>query len=141
MIAIASINFSHTYLIGCVCRIKICANATGSEERKMNALRIAVSVFNSLPSVGLKADSITYTGMIHALLNLMDDSLERSKAISGIFQKCCNDGFLNPHILNVLTSSISEDKFLSITGMSPKTDFASLPAEWSRNSSRDTMSN
>lgn len=141
MIAIASINFPHTHLIRCVYRIKICANATGSGEKKLNALRIAISAFNSLSSVGLKADSITYTGMIHALLNLMDDSPERSKAISGIFQKCREDGYLNPHILNVLAASISEDKYLTITGITPKTEFASLPVEWSRKSSQDTMSN
>lgn len=107
----------------------------------MNALRIAVAAFNSLPSVGLRPDSITYTGMIHALVNLMDDSDEKLKAISGIFLQCCDEGCLNPHILNILAASTSEDDYLSITGVSTKTEFSSLPAEWSRRSSRDIMLN
>ncbi|KAL3763328.1 hypothetical protein ACHAW5_007720 [Stephanodiscus triporus] len=122
-------------------QIKNCAIATGSVERKMNALRIAVAAFNSLPSVGLRPDSITYTGMIHALLNLMDDSAEKFKAISGIFRQCCDEGCLNPHILNVLAASTSEDDYLSITGASTRTEFSSLPAEWSRRSTRDSISN
>ena len=122
-------------------QIKKCANATGSEARKMNALRIAAAAFNSLPSVGLRPDSITYTGMIHALLNLMGDSAEKSKAVSGIFQQCCDEGCLNPHMLNILAAATSEENYFSITGFSPKTAFSSLPAEWSRRSSRDSISN
>jgi hypothetical protein len=121
-------------------QIKKCANATGSEGRKMNALRIAVAAFNSVPSVGLRPDSITYTGMIHALLNLMGVSADKTKAISGIFHQCCDDGCLNPHMLNVLAAATSEDDYFSITGFSPKTVFSSLPAEWSRRSSRENPS-
>ncbi len=122
-------------------RIKICANATGSIQRKMNALRIAVAAFNSLPSAGLRPDTVTYTGMIHALLNLMDDdSAEKVKAISGIFRQCCDEGCLNPHILNVLAASLSEENYLSITGVSTTTPFANLPVGWSQRSSRDAIS-
>ena len=107
----------------------------------MNALRIAVATFNSIPSAGLRPDSITYTGMIHALLNLMDDSAEKVKAMSGIFRQCCDEGCLNPHILNVLAASMSGEIYSSITGVSMTTAFASLPAEWSQRSSRDDVSN
>eukprot|EP00571_Detonula_confervacea_P012954 CAMPEP_0172306034 /NCGR_PEP_ID=MMETSP1058-20130122/7195_1 /TAXON_ID=83371 /ORGANISM="Detonula confervacea, Strain CCMP 353" /LENGTH=1003 /DNA_ID=CAMNT_0013017805 /DNA_START=37 /DNA_END=3045 /DNA_ORIENTATION=- len=114
--------------------IKTCAIATGSEERKRNALRIAASAYNSLPSVGMKADSITYTGMIRATVNLMEDSADKISAITGIFQQCCDDGCLNQHILNILASRISDDNFLSITGVASTEQTPGLnrlPAEWS----------
>ena len=121
-------------------RIKKCAMATGSAQRKMYALRIAVATFTSIPSAGLRPDSITYTGMIHALLNLMDDSAEKVKAVSEFFRQCCDEGCLNPHIMNVLAASTSEEIYSSITGVSMTTAFASLPAEWSQRSSRDGVS-
>jgi hypothetical protein len=71
----------------------------------------------------------------------MGDSAEKSKAVSGIFQQCCDGGCLNPHILNILAAATSEENYFSITGFSPKTAFSSLPAEWSRRSSRDSISN
>jgi len=125
--------------------IKTCANeTTESDERKRNALQIAASAFNSLPSVGLNADSITYTGMMHVLLNLMNDSPEKVNAISGIFRQCCDEGYLNQHILNVLTSATSEDDLITVTGVSSKEEaytLGRLPPDWSRNSSRDLMVN
>jgi len=123
-----------TSLISFNILIKTCANATGSDERKRNALQIAASAYNSLPSAGLRASSITYTGMIHVMLNLMDNSTEKVEAIGGIFRRCCEEGFLNQHMINILAAATSEDDLLSITG-SKTSKIIGLPAEWSRNSS------
>jgi len=118
-----------------------CANGTDrSDERKRNALQIAASAFNSLPSVGLRADSVTYTGMMHVLLNLMDNSTEKMSAIGRIFRQCCNEGYLNQHILNILAAAISEDDMMAITGVSSIEEASTLnhlPPEWNQKSSRD----
>ena len=102
-----------------------------------------MSAFDSIPSVGLRPDSITYTGMIHAILNLMEDSEERERAnaITTIFRRCCEDGCLNQHILNVLSTSISEADYLSLTGATSLEEAAlpSLPAEWSCRATKDIM--
>lgn len=102
-----------------------------------------MSAFDSIPSVGLRPDSITYTGMIHAILNLMEDSEERERAnaITTIFRRCCEDGCLNQHILNVLSTSISESDYLLLTGTTSLEEAAlpSLPAEWSCRATKDIM--
>ena len=126
-----------------LCRIKTCSSVTGNDERRRNALQIAMSAFDSIPSVGLRPDSITYTGMIHAILNLMEDSEERERAnaITTIFRRCCEDGCLNQHILNVLSTSISESDYLLLTGTTSLEEAAlpSLPAEWSCRATKDIM--
>lgn len=116
-------------------RMKACGKATGSEERKRKALQIAASAFNSLSSVGLRADSITYTSMIHAMVNLMEDSPEKTKAVAGIFQQCCDEGCLNQHILDTLAAKTPQDDFLSITG-EKTSQISSFPAKWRHRSSR-----
>ena len=107
-------------------------------DRKKNALQIAASAFNTLPSIGLKADSITYTSMIRLMLSLMDNSPDKVNAIGAIFHGCCEEGYLNQHMMYVLNSAVSEDDMITITGLlSEETrSFSSLPAHWSRNASR-----
>ena len=100
-------------------------------------MHIAASAYNSLPSIGLKPDSVTYTSMMHVILNLMDDSTEKAKAIEGIFRRCCEEGCLNRHILKVLAEALSKEELFSIAGKD-MASFSSLPGEWSRNSSQDT---
>lgn len=124
--------------------IKTCAAANeGTDERRKNAIRIAVSAFGSLEAAGLSADSVTYTSMFRAMLNLMDNSTERTNALACVFRRCCEEGRLNQHIINTLldaTTNSAED-FQSITGIARTgDDLRNLPAEWSRNSSRDTSS-
>ena len=109
------------------CRITTCATVTGSEERCRDALQIAASAFNSLPSsTGIKANEITYSGMIRALLNLMENSDERTKAIAGIFQQCCKDECLNQQLVDILAQATTEDQYLFITGASKTTPIDAL---------------
>jgi len=125
-------------------RIKTCASATGSEERKKSALQVAFSAYNSLPSAGLRAESITYISMFHAMINLMEDSPEKVTAIANIFQQCCDDGCLNQHMINILAGAMSAGDFLSITGVSSNKNTAqmkNLPAKWSQRSSDDNGAN
>lgn len=92
--------------------------------------------------MGLRPDSITYTGVIHTILNLVEDSKDRTKTLSTIFRHCCEDGCLNQHIMNILSASLSEGEYLTVTGATSmeETAFSCLPAEWSRSASRDSMS-
>jgi len=113
-------------------RIKACASIEGSIERKAQALQVAASVFNSIESTGLKTDSITYTSMFHAVLNLTEDATEKVDALSGIFQRCCADGCLNQHMMTILASKVSREELLSIIGHEHAVDVENLPVEWSK---------
>jgi len=115
--------------------IKACAGIDGTKERRAKSLQVAASAFNSIESAGLKADSITYTSMIHAILNLCDDIHDRTNALSGVFQRCCEDGCLNQHILNTLIEESTEEEFSIITrglvGYEQSIGIQSLPSQWS----------
>lgn len=115
-------------------RIKTCANVTGNKEKKQNALQIAASAYSSLSSVGLRADSFTYTSMINVMANLIEDPVEKIRAINGIFQHCCNEGRLCQHTVNNLSTLLSDEEFAEVVGFSfndgpPK--IKDLPSEWS----------
>lgn len=116
--------------------IHTCSRAEESNMR--NALQIAASAYNALDAAGLTADSVTYMSMIRVILNLMNDSEGRVQALSALFRKCCEGGFLNQHMINILAQNTSEDEFQSITGMSwpggiDALQIESLPFEWRQN--------
>ena len=120
-------------------RIKACANASGDKDRKRQALQIAVSAFRSLETIGLTAGSITYTSIIHAIDNLMDDSTEMNKALGDLFRQVCSDGQLNQHMLKLLADneSMSMVQMTEMTGVTPSYEgtiqIDDLPLEWSQN--------
>ncbi|KAL7454226.1 hypothetical protein ACHAWC_005850, partial [Mediolabrus comicus] len=118
--------------------IKTCSIA--EENNAANALQIAASAFNSLDTAGFTADSVTFVSMFRAILNLMNDSSEKIDALAAIFRKCCDGGFLNQHIINILAEGTSEDELHSITGISTRRgpdelQIESVPNSWSRNAS------
>lgn len=118
--------------------IHACSRAEGKNTK--NALQIAASAYNAVDAAGLTADSVTHVSMMRAILNLMNDSEGKIEALAALFRKCCEGGFLNQHIIHILSEDTSEDEFHSITGMSrPQGSEAlqiqSLPFEWSQNHS------
>ena len=118
--------------------IKTCSIA--EENNAANALQIAASAFNSLDTSGFTADSVTFVSMFRAILNLMNDSSEKIDALTAIFRKCCDGGFLNQHIINILAEGTSEDELHSITGIIARggpdeLQIESVPNSWSRNAS------
>jgi len=124
-------------LESCNILIRTCSKAEVNDMR--NALQIAASAFNALEAAGLTADSVTYVGMIRAILNLMNGSEGKIEALTVLFRQCCEGGFLNQHMIDILTEETSEDEFQSITGMSwsqgsDALQIQSLPFEWSKNS-------
>jgi len=117
--------------------IHTCSRAEANNTR--NALQIAASAYNALDAAGLTADSVTYMSMIRAILNLMNDSEGKVQALAALFKKCCEGGFLNQHMINILAQDTSSDEFQSITGMSwsgrsDALQIESLPLEWSQHS-------
>ena len=125
--------------------IHTCARSEANDKR--NALQIAASAYNAIDEVGLTADSVTYISMIHAILNLMNESAAKVEALSAIFRKCCERGFLSQHVLTILAQGTQESDFQSITGTSwsrgsSELQVESLPIEWSQNSTqRNKLSN
>jgi hypothetical protein len=130
----AHLNISHL-----LSRIKACATSNGNSEQNAKALQIAASAFNSIGSAGLKADSATYTSMARAILNLSASSGDKVNALSGIFQRCCEDGCLNQHIVDTLVDETSKEEFAMITGSmgyEHGIQIENLPTKWSCNSTR-----
>lgn len=73
--------------------------------------------------------------MIRVMVNLMENSVDRTRAIAGIFRQCCEDGCVNQNIMDTLFQMTSKDQFLAITGISltdEKKDYvlSNLPTEW-----------
>ena len=82
--------------------------------------------------------------MINVILNLIVDSTERINALGGIFRRCCEQGCLNQHIINVLAEKTTKDEFLFITGVSTtgkSLNVENFPSEWSQKSSFDSTVN
>ena len=75
--------------------------------------------------------------MVHAILELSETSEHKVNTLSGIFQRCCVDGCLNQHILNILTERLTAEEFSAITGglegYEESIQLGRLPAHWSKN--------
>lgn len=72
--------------------------------------------------------------MINAMVNLIEDPAEKIKAITGIFQHCCNEGRLCQHTVNNLSTLLSEEEFAEVVGYSYKEGppkIKDFPGEWS----------
>ena len=119
--------------------IKTCS-LVGPEEKE-DALQVAASTFNSLEAAGTRADSVTYTSMIHAVKNLIDDPEERARALTGTFAQCCEDECLNQRIIDTLSESLNDRDFATVTGLSlehgtPRIE--NLPPSWRSRATTDT---
>lgn len=121
-----------------------CASCTIVPTMRKEALHVALSMFDEVRETRcIPIKSSTYVEMFELLSKLMPKrSEERTDIYRGLFEKCCEDGLLNKHLLHLLTHAVTGKnlrKMLSSGGGSSlhnnndlmSISLTDLPAEWS----------
>ena len=112
--------------------IRCCAFSSRSKDEKKAAFDIALEAFMELrKDKSIQMDSYTYPSIFKACQLLLGTDEKDYEAVKLLFYFCCEDGLLDGLIINNLKNYLPPKVLQSIVG---KTNFDSLPKEWSRNS-------
>mmetsp|Transcript_12078 Transcript_12078/g.24626 ORF Transcript_12078/g.24626 Transcript_12078/m.24626 type:complete len:1353 (+) Transcript_12078:875-4933(+) len=105
------------------------------EEDRDEALAMAFRTFEWLDSQkDIKPDAYTFTIMLSVCTNLIpkEESAVRFEHAKILFQKCCDSGHVNDHVLWKLKIAVNEMEYHKLVGYGVETKAADLPASWSR---------
>lgn len=82
----------------------------------------------------IKPDAYTFTIMLSVCANLVpkEDAALRFDHAKMLFQKCCESGHVNDHVLWKLKLTVSENEYIKLVGFGVETKAADLPPSWSR---------
>jgi len=108
---------------------------TKHEADRAGALEMAFRVFEWLDSQkDIKPDAYTFTIMLSVCSNLIDksDPGARFNYAKMLFQKCCDSGYVNDHVLWKLKLTVSENEYTELVGFGIETKAVDLPAAWTR---------
>jgi hypothetical protein len=120
--------------------LNACAFCTGGMMEKKEALQIATSTFKHLESFEFDSPNhITYNTFLRVCLNLIPVSDARDSAVSSVFDKCKQKGFVTEQMFQVLQNAYPNMNHLErIIGWQDKRvqekkgmmEFDDLPLEW-----------
>ena len=107
---------------------------TKLDQDRNEALDIAFRVFDWINTQNdMQADAYTYTILLSVCSNLLprEDRATRFGHARVFFDACCKSGYVNDYVLRKLRQTVSEEQYLVLVDY--RTDFSSLPNEWTRN--------
>lgn len=110
-----------------------CAFTKHDVDRE-EALIMAFRTFNWLDSqLDIKPDAYTFTIMLSVCANLIpkEDSQRRFEESKMLFEKCCESGHVNDHVLWKLKLTINEFEYHQLVGAGVETKASDLPQQWS----------
>jgi hypothetical protein len=96
---------------------------------------MAFRVFQWLDSQpDIKPDAYTFTIMLSVCANLIlkEDHAMRFENARMLFQKCCDSGHVNDHVLWKLKLTVNEAEYYQLVGAGIETKAADLDPSWSR---------
>lgn len=108
---------------------------TKHEEDREDALALAFRTFEWLDCQGdIKPDAYTFTIMLSVCANLIlkEEQGMRFENARMLFQKCCESGHVNDHVLWKLKLAINEQEYYQLVGAGVETKAAELDPSWSR---------
>jgi len=108
---------------------------TKVEEDKAEALIIAFRFFERLQQQrGMHPDAYSYTIMLSVCANLFprEDTERRFVNAKALFEKCCEQGYVNDHVLRKLRQLVTEREYMYFVG-SIEQSADRLPMNWTRN--------
>ena len=114
---------------------------TKVDHDKKEALEIAFRVFDWINSQkDMQADAYTYTILLSVCANLLprEDRATRFAHARDFFGSCCKSGYVNDYVMRKLRQTVTEEEYLSLVNY--RTEFASLPREWTRNAGVNSSS-
>lgn len=114
--------------------IDVCATC-GSIENSRKTMTLVFRIFDEMSSKGLQPDSSTYTALLAACNNLIQDGQERQKVLKRVFLKACNDGYVNQAVLEQFKKSASTYSFANavISHSREVEGMKVVPESWTRN--------
>ena len=96
---------------------------------------MAFRVFEWLDSqADIKPDAYTFTIMLSVCANLIlkEDIGMRFENARMLFQKCCDSGHVNDHVLWKLKLTVNEAEYYQLVGAGIETKASELNPSWSR---------
>lgn len=96
---------------------------------------MAFRIFDWLDSQhDIKPDAYTFTIMLSVCANLIlkEDQAMRFENARMLFQKCCESGHVNDHVLWKLKLTINEQEYYQLVGAGVETKAVELDPSWSR---------
>ena len=95
---------------------------------------MAFRVFEWLDSqTDIKPDAYTFTIMLSVCANLIlkDDHAMRFENARMLFQKCCDSGHVNDHVLWKLKLTVNEGEYYQLVGTGVENKAVDLEPSWS----------
>eukprot|EP00573_Skeletonema_grethae_P005857 CAMPEP_0201695326 /NCGR_PEP_ID=MMETSP0578-20130828/7331_1 /ASSEMBLY_ACC=CAM_ASM_000663 /TAXON_ID=267565 /ORGANISM="Skeletonema grethea, Strain CCMP 1804" /LENGTH=1306 /DNA_ID=CAMNT_0048181169 /DNA_START=426 /DNA_END=4346 /DNA_ORIENTATION=- len=111
-----------------------CAFTKHDVDRE-EALEMAFRVFEWLDSQpDIKPDAYTFTIMLSVCANLIpkEEAPVRFESAKMLFEKCCESGHVNDHVLWKLKLTVNEFEYHQLVGAGVETKAQDLPQQWSR---------
>ena len=96
---------------------------------------MAFRVFEWLDTqADIKPDAYTFTIMLSVCSNLIlkEDQQMRFENARMLFQKCCESGYVNDHVLWKLKLAVNEQEYYQLVGAPIETKAQDLDPSWSR---------
>ena len=110
---------------------------TKIEADRPEALSIAFRVFEWLSTqTTMHPDAYTYTILLSVCSNLLprQDRGSRYAYAQNLFQRCCNEGYVNDYVLRKLKQCVTEEEYLHLTDYRGFNASASqMHPSWTRN--------
>lgn len=120
--------------------IRVCGTgSTGDEKNRHKCWEDAQATWNVLRDRLHGANSQTYTSMLHACHNLVDDAMLRLDEMKVIFDQCKEDGLVDRQVIATLKQLIPSQEYEEWTLMNSREkwiDMRKIPQKWRPNTPR-----
>eukprot|EP00535_Pseudo-nitzschia_heimii_P011975 CAMPEP_0197198206 /NCGR_PEP_ID=MMETSP1423-20130617/33257_1 /TAXON_ID=476441 /ORGANISM="Pseudo-nitzschia heimii, Strain UNC1101" /LENGTH=711 /DNA_ID=CAMNT_0042652037 /DNA_START=175 /DNA_END=2310 /DNA_ORIENTATION=- len=124
--------------------VRVCGAPVSSSNMAMNDARqdrtkimtTALKVLEESKKLGLTLHSDTYTALVEACDRLLPaNSQERENALTNVFSRACEEGFVDQSLLETFRSTASTYLYakLVVSKSIPMEDIKVVPGSWTRN--------
>eukprot|EP00934_Nitzschia_sp_Nitz4_P004871 Nitzschia sp. Nitz4//scaffold56_size114212//82197//84424//NITZ4_003961-RA/size114212-snap-gene-0.174-mRNA-1//1//CDS//3329554739//4861//frame0 len=116
--------------------ILVCAHSGFKDEpTRTKTMTNALKVLEDMRELGLSPNSSTYAALVEACDNLIADGKDRQRVLENIFQRACDDGYVNQTVLESFKMAASAYLYTKlVVAPSQQLEYMKVvPESWTRN--------
>jgi hypothetical protein len=116
--------------------IRVCANPSVKDEAdRMKVMKIVLKSVEDMRKLDLQPNAKTYTSLLEACNHLLPEGNDRQLVLENLFQKCCQDGYVDQHVLEQFQSTASTYLYskLVVSHSQEVENMKVVPESWTRN--------
>ena len=116
--------------------IRVCANPSVKDEAdRMKVMKIVLKSVEDMRKLDLQPNARTYTALLEACNNLLPEGKDRQLVLENLFQKCCQDGYVDQQVLEQFHSTASTYLYskLVVSHSQEVENMKVVPESWTRN--------